>query len=125
SGAHWAGQVRPRKASRFLLEAIEVLGLAPTGEVDPDENPYAGPGLTTSWPMDPLGSRRAVVTSAAEDVRTAMSATDAPAPTVQLERLLTERAERMRGTAGEAPTRVPASRFKDRVSGFRGTPRDR
>ncbi|MFC7790020.1 ATP-dependent helicase [Microbacterium sp. MAHUQ-60] len=124
SGAHWAGQVKPRKASRFLLEAIEVLGLEPIGEVDPDENPYAGPGLTTSWPMDPLGSRRAVVTSAAEHVRTAMSATDAPAPTVQLERLLAERAERMRGTAGEAPTRVPASRFKDWVSDYRGTLRD-
>jgi DNA helicase-2/ATP-dependent DNA helicase PcrA len=74
--------------------------------------------------MDPLGARRAVVTSAADDVRTAMSATQEPRPTLQLERLLAERAERLRGPAGEAPTRVPASRFKDWVSDYRGTLRD-
>lgn len=124
SGAHWAGQVKPRKASPFLLDAIDVLGLDPIGEVDPDENPYAGPGLTTSWPMDPLGARRAVVTTAIEHVRTAMAADEPPAPTVQLERLLAERAERLRGTGGEAPTRVPASRFKDWVADYRGTLRD-
>lgn len=124
SGAHWAGQVKPRTASPFLLDAIDVLGLDPIGEVDPDENPYAGPGLTTSWPMDPLGARRGVVTTAAERVRTAMAAVEPPVPTVQLERLLTERAERLRGTGGEAPTRVPASRFKDWVTDYRGTLRD-
>jgi DNA helicase-2/ATP-dependent DNA helicase PcrA len=43
---------------------------------------------------------------------------------VQLERLLAERAERMRGAGGEAPTRVPASRFKDWVTDYRGTLRD-
>ncbi|MFP3608198.1 hypothetical protein, partial [Paraburkholderia sp. SIMBA_053] len=36
-------------------------------------------------------------------------------------RLLAERAARQRGTDAEAPTRVPASRFKDYVSDFSGT----
>ena len=124
SGAHWAGQVKPRKASPFLLDAIDVLRLDPIDEVDPDENPYAGPGLTTSWPMDPLGARRGVVGDAVAEVRTAMAAAEEPTPTVQLERLLVERAERMRGGGAEAPTRVPASRFKDWVTDYRGTLRD-
>ncbi|MEJ6555215.1 ATP-dependent DNA helicase [Microbacterium esteraromaticum] len=123
SGAHWAGQVRPRQASPYLREAIEVLGLEPIGEVDPDENPYDGPGMTRSWPMDPLGDRRRRVTSAEQDARAALAG-PAPAPTAQLQRLLAERAERQQGVVGEAPTRVPASRFKDWVTDYRGTLRD-
>ncbi|GAA3927854.1 ATP-dependent DNA helicase [Microbacterium soli] len=123
SGAHWAGQVKPRRPSPYLLDAIEVLGREPIGDVDPDENPYDGPGLTVSWPLDPLGGRRARVIGAAEEMRAAMAG-DAPAPTPQLERLLAERAERLRGGAGTAPTRVPASRFKDWVTDYAGTLRD-
>lgn len=124
SGAHWAGQVKPRRPSPYLCEAIDVLGLEPIGEVDPDENPYDGPGLTATWPLDPLGARRAGVAAAAAEVREAMTWQPAPEPTPQLERLLAERAERMRGTAGEAPTRVPASRFKDWVTDYTGTLRE-
>ncbi|BDZ38833.1 ATP-dependent DNA helicase [Microbacterium suwonense] len=124
SGAHWAGQVKPRKASPYLQDAIEVLGLDEIGSVDPDENPYDGPGLTASWPLDPLGGRRRRVMAAADAVRAAMAAAGPPVPSPQLERLLIERAERLRGAGAEAPTRVPASRFKDWVTDYRGTLRD-
>ena len=123
SGAHWAGQTRPRKASPYLRDAIDVLGLDPIGDVDPDDNPYEGPGMTAAWPLDPLGGRRGRVTEAAGLVRAAMDG-EAPEPSVQLERLLAERAERLRGAGGDAPTRVPASRFKDWVADYRGTLRD-
>lgn len=124
TGAHWAGQVKPRVPSPFLRDAIDVLGLDEIGAVDPDENPYDGPGMTRSWPMDALGDRRARVGTAEQAARTALAAAQAPPPTAQLERLLAERAERLRGITGEAPTRVPASRFKDWVTDYRGTLRD-
>ncbi|MEV7620272.1 ATP-dependent DNA helicase [Microbacterium sp. NPDC089321] len=121
SGAHWAGQVRPRQASPYLLDAIDVLGLDPVAGVDPDDNPYDGPGMTRSWPMDPLGDRRARVTAAVDDARAALASTERPEPTAQLQRLLAERAERQAWIIGDAPTRVPASRFKDWVTDYRGT----
>lgn len=68
SGAHWAGQKAPRTPSPFLLEAIDVREHEPIEPVDPDENPYDGPGATISWPLDPLGARRPLVESAAEMV---------------------------------------------------------
>ena len=123
TGAHWAGQAKPRKPSPYLLEAIDVLGLDPIGDVDPDDNPYAGPGLTKSWPLDPLGDRRQRVSTAEQLARAAHDSAPAT-PTPQLERLLAERAERLQGTGGDAPTRVPASRFKDWVTDYRGTLRD-
>lgn len=121
SGSHWAGQKKPRSASPYLVEAMEQLGLDPIAPVDEDENPYDGPGETLTWPLDPLGGRRAVVTAAAEAVRTIAAATEPPAPSPELARLLAERAARQRGTDAAAPTRVPASRFKDYVTDFDGT----
>src|SRR5690606_5286941 len=120
SGSHWAGQKNPREASPILLEAIEVIGAAPISQIDADENPYAGEGKTSEWPLDPLGGRRAVVESAAALVRSVESS---PAPSVQLKRLLAERAERQRGVDATPPTRVPASRFKDYVTDFDETVR--
>jgi len=120
SGAHWAGQKAPRTPSPYLVEAIEVQGLDPIETVDPDDNPYDGPGSTLSWPLDPLGARRGVVSAAAALVDDA--ARDGTAePSIELTRLLAERAARLRGTDAEAPTRVPASRFKDYVTDFTGT----
>lgn len=124
SGAHWAGQVKPRQASAYLRDAIDVLGLDPIDGVDPEDNPYDGPGMTRSWPMDPLGDRRPRVAAAEQEARAALDRPEWPAPTEQLARLLVERAERQQGAPAEVPTRVPASRFKDWVTDYRGTLRD-
>ncbi|WP_404438648.1 ATP-dependent helicase [Microbacterium aerolatum] len=121
TGAHWAGQKKPRKAGPFLLEAIEILGAEAIGEVDPDENPYEGEGKTTVWPLDPLGTRRGKVEAAAAAVQSALATEQTASP--QLERLLAERAERQRGAVVAPPTRVPASKFKDYVTDFDGTVR--
>ncbi|MFA4895738.1 UvrD-helicase domain-containing protein [Microbacterium sp.] len=120
TGAHWAGQKSPREASPYLREAIEALGLEAIAAVDDDENPYAGEGKTSVWPLDPLGGRRAVVESAAARVR---AVEGEPVASVQLGRLLAERAERQRGIRAEPPARVPASKFKDYVTDFDGTVR--
>ncbi|WP_300267176.1 ATP-dependent DNA helicase [Microbacterium sp.] len=121
SGAHWAGQKKPRTASPFLREALDVLGRDQIAEVDADDNPYAGEGKTSVWPLDPLGDRRTVVEDAAAMVR---AVDTLPEPSVQLQRLLAERAQRQRGVDASAPTRVPASRFKDYVTDFGGTVRE-
>ncbi|WP_217183452.1 ATP-dependent DNA helicase [Streptomyces sp. AC495_CC817] len=117
TGAHWAGQKSPRVPSPYLVEALEVGGLEPIAEVSADDNPYAGPGATLTWPLDPLGARRGTVEHAARAVREAPAAP----PTRELARLLEERAARLRGTDAPAPTRVPASRFKDYVTDFDAT----
>ncbi|WP_203139002.1 ATP-dependent DNA helicase [Microbacterium sp. JZ31] len=117
TGAHWAGQKSPRKPSPYLLDMIDELGLDAIGEVDKDDNPYEGTALTRQWPLDPLGHRRSRVAEAAELVRR----TTPTEPTLQAARLLAEREERGRGRPLVAPTRIPASRFKDYVSDFAGT----
>ncbi|MFT4156992.1 MAG: ATP-dependent DNA helicase [Microbacterium sp.] len=119
TGAHWARQTKPRNPSPYLIEAMDVLGSAPIEPVDPEDNPYDAPGDTLSWPMDPLGSRRAVVESAAAAVRAA--AEGAPQPSAELARLLAERAARLRGVDTAPPTRIPASRFKDYLADFEAT----
>ncbi|WP_314427963.1 ATP-dependent DNA helicase [uncultured Microbacterium sp.] len=119
TGAHWAGQKQPKAPSPYLLESIEAIGARAIDEVDPEINPYDGPGATLAWPIDPLGARRGVVEAAAASVRAA--AAGEPVATPELTRLLAERAARARGTDAPPPTRVPASRFKDYVTDFRGT----
>lgn len=123
TGAHWAGQKRPRTPSPYLLETVEALGLSPIEGVDPDVNPYEGASRTRSWPMDPLGARRTLVESAAEEVRDAFVSAHEPTPSLELTRLLAERSARSRGAAADAPVRVPASRFKDYVTDFHSTVR--
>lgn len=122
SGSHWAGQKKPRKPGPFLSEAFDVIGVDPITEIDEDENPYEGEGKTSVWPLDPLGSRREKVEAAASAVREAFEH-DAVVPTELLHHLLAERAERLRGITAGAPTRVPASRFKDYVTDYDGTVR--
>lgn len=121
SGSHWAGQKSPRSPSPYLVEAMEILGLDAIEAVDKDDNPYEGPGSTLTWPLDPLGARRALVTAAAAAVDDAASDHEALEASPELARLLAERADRLRGADVTAPTRVPASRFKDYVTDYSGT----
>ncbi|WP_406249562.1 UvrD-helicase domain-containing protein [Microbacterium sp. M] len=121
SGSHWAGQKTPRRPSPYLDEALEILGLTVPGDPG-EENPYDGPGKTSHWPLDPLGARRRTVLSAADAVRAAVEG-PAPEPSLELSRLLAERAARQNGAVADAPTRVPASRFKDYVTDYDGTVR--
>ncbi len=121
TGSHWSGQKQVRKPSPYLLDAIDVLGLDPLDGPAGEDNPYEGAARTGVWPMDPLGGRRARVALAAEEVRAAIAAPHPPAPSEELERLLAERAARQRGVVADAPTRVPASRFKDYVTDYGGT----
>lgn len=116
SASPWAGTKRPRRLSRFVQEIAEALG-GPLAEADATDNPYEGARAILEWPIDPLGGRAPRVRDAAERVRRAMSETPA-APTRDLELLLAERAARAAGRSQVAPTRIPASRFKDFVADY-------
>ncbi|MGW8484301.1 ATP-dependent DNA helicase [Microbacterium sp. NPDC055903] len=122
TGAHWAGQKSSRRPSDYLIEAVEELGTG-IGTEPGEENPYEGPGKTSHWPMDPLGARRGVVSAAAAAVNEVLARNDPPAASPEVQRLLAERAARQRGADLAAPTRVPASRFKDYVTDYSGTVR--
>ena len=118
TGSGWAGTKKPRAVSPFLREIAAELGIDLPDDVDAGENPFEGTQATLQWPMDPLGIRRPRVTDAAERVRAARGA-ERPAPTRDLELLLAERAARAAGRDQVAPTRMPASRFKDFVADYR------
>ncbi|MFT4282066.1 ATP-dependent DNA helicase [Microbacterium sp.] len=111
SGSSWSGTLGPRDPSTFLREAAEALG-EPMGEIEPGENPYQDVRRLLAWPLDPLGIRRTRVEEAAARVRRAAEARRAE-PSRDLRLLLAEREERSRRTSPRAPTRIPASRFKD------------
>ncbi|MES1169052.1 MAG: 3'-5' exonuclease, partial [Leifsonia sp.] len=117
TSSFWATQSRPRLPSPFLraLEAQGVLGALPTAS-EFDENPLEPEANEIVWPMDPLGGRRAAVTWAAEQVRSARPGS-AGAWERDLELLLEERRRRLASSElVGVPTRVPASRFKDFVT---------
>jgi DNA helicase II / ATP-dependent DNA helicase PcrA len=117
SGSFWATQKSPRGPSPFLLQ------LAAAGVVDPlpdgsqnDENPLGDSVETITWPLDPLGNRRARVEAAAEAVRAARP-DQAGRWTREIDLLLAERAARLDAARYvDLPSRVPASRFKDYVT---------
>lgn len=123
SGSWWGGQTRRRKPSRYLTEMSEALDLEAIEAPEDDENPYQAEGRTRVWPLDPLGARRAPVEAAASAVREAQRADATPTPTPELARLIAERDARQQGIRADAPTRLPASRFKDYVTDFDGTVR--
>ncbi len=119
TGSAWAGTKAPRAVSAFVVEIADALGhdlVLP----EPGEDPYLDQSRLLSWPIDALGARREAVTAAAERVRAATRAAPAP-PSRDLELLLAERAERAAGSRAVAPTRVPASRYKDFVADYAGT----
>lgn len=119
TGAPWSGTKRARARSVFLDEIAVALGLElPVDE--PGDNPYLGERRMLSWPIDPLGSRRARVTAAADAVHAAQAARRAE-PGTDLALLLAERAARRAPATGIAPTRIPASRYKEFVADYAGT----
>jgi DNA helicase-2/ATP-dependent DNA helicase PcrA len=117
TGSFWAGQSKPRSPSPFLtaLSADGVIGPLPAGSSH-EENPLGDDEDLLTWPLDPLGGRRAAVQWAADAVRVADPA-DAGAWRVDVELLLEERRRKLAASElVEMPTRVPASRFKDFVT---------
>ncbi|GAA2012158.1 ATP-dependent DNA helicase [Microbacterium ulmi] len=119
TGASWSGTKKARPQSTFLVEIAQALD-RPLPADDPGDNPYLGERRTLQWPIDPLGARRTPVERAAQLVRDAQSAPRDRAER-DLELLLVERDERQRIALRSAPTRIPASRFKDFVTDYDGT----
>lgn len=111
SASAWSGTKRPREASPFLSEMAAALGIE-LSERETGDNPYLDSRALLSWPIDPLGGRRARVEHAAELVRRAAEGGGAT-PDRDLELLLAERAEQDAPTAVAVPDRIPASRFAD------------
>jgi DNA helicase-2/ATP-dependent DNA helicase PcrA len=121
TGSQWGGQSKPRNPSPYLAEMVEALGLPPIEPADPGDNPYLERGgHVLSWPLDPLGARGPVVRAAAASVENAATRA-VPEPDELLARLLAERDVRAQGPRHAAPTRIPASRFKDFVTDYTGT----
>ncbi|MFF2494844.1 UvrD-helicase domain-containing protein [Agromyces sp. NPDC058064] len=123
TGSWWSTQKAPRQPSPFLRELVQA-GVVPLdvlpGAPEHDENPRTGTAERASWPLDPLGHRRAAVEAAAEAVRTAAlrpsGAGIGPRLADELRLLLEERRRRHEpAEAPDIPVRVPASRFKDYV----------
>ncbi len=111
SGASWAGTKRARGVSPLLAQIADALQLELPPD-DPGSNPYSGRGSVLSWPMDPLGARRAAVIGAAGAVERARAARAVEAePDLRL--LLAERTRLLAPTQGRAPGRLPASRYHD------------
>ncbi len=121
TGSQWGGQSKPRDPSPYLAEMVEALGMPPIEPADPGDNPYVERGgQVLSWPLDPLGARGPIVRAAAASVENAATRAD-PEPDELLARLLAERDLRAKGPSHAAPTRIPASRFKDFVTDYSGT----
>lgn len=116
TAAPWSGTKKPRRRSRFLAEIAPAVGVT-LAEDDAGEDPYSESRRLLSWPLDPLGGRRAVVESAADRVAKALAATPAPAEQ-GLALLLAERELRRAAPQPDAPARIPASRFKDYANDY-------
>ena len=116
TSAFWASQTKPRQPSVFLRELAGRGVIEPLPEVpENEENPLDPEADPIHWPFDPLGRRRAAVEWAADQVRSARPGNGGYWDH-ELDLLLEERRRRMAGTEFvPAPTRVPASRFKDFV----------
>ena len=122
SGSFWATQTTPRKPSPFLSELAEtgVISALPEAS-EHEDNPLSDEVRLFSWPLDPLGDRRAAVENAAELVREAMretpDITTAGEWADKLRLLLEERRAKLEASGLiPLPSRVPASRFKDFVT---------
>ncbi|MBC7724806.1 MAG: ATP-dependent helicase [Burkholderiaceae bacterium] len=127
SGSFWAGHSKPRGPSGFLVPLAEsgVIGPLPASSAS-EENPLGDDRELLTWPMDPLGNRRAAVERAAAQVRAAAAELrtidpDDPNPddpwARDLHLLIAERRRRLGADRLiDVPERIPASRFKDFVT---------
>lgn len=117
TGSFWATQARPRQPSPFLrpLADAGIIGGLPEAS-EHEANPLGDSGNVFSWPLDPLGHRRAAVEHAAVMVRDAVPG-NAGIWQHDLDLLLEERRRRLAAVDEvEVPSRVPASRFRDYVT---------
>jgi DNA helicase-2/ATP-dependent DNA helicase PcrA len=133
SGHHWASTgIKPRGPSDFLCEIKTIIERSaetgqPCGDVEHwtpapangDRNPLRDSVIEASWPVDPLGDRRADVHRGAALVRAAMSA-DLPAVTADpegwaadVDALLLERARVGRPVAQPPPSALSVSSLVD------------
>lgn len=119
SGASWSGTKRPRARSTFFTEIAAALDVMLPDD-EPGDDPYQGERRVLQWPIDPLGSRRDAVQSAAALVDDALAAPRA-APDPQAALLLAERDARRARPEHTAPTRIAASRYKEYVADLEGT----
>ncbi|GAA5199492.1 ATP-dependent DNA helicase [Microbacterium jejuense] len=119
TGATWSGTKRPRSRSVFFAEIAEALGVD-LPEDEPGEDPYQGERRVLQWPIDPLGSRRGAVAHAADAVLTAAGEARADLDP-QAALLLAERDARRARPVHTAPTRIPASRYKEYAADLEGT----
>ncbi|MEJ1231180.1 MAG: ATP-dependent DNA helicase [Galbitalea sp.] len=120
TGSSWWTQKSPRRPGLFLAELAESGLISTDGFSEfPEpgtENPLATVFSTLTWPLDPLGVRTDRLHAAADAVRSA-SPDAATEWTDDIDTLLAERALRLEArTTLPAPTRIPASRFKDFVT---------
>ena len=116
TSSFWSTQSRPRQPSPFLraLADAGVIGPLPAAS-EHEENPLGDDATVMTWPLDPLGGRRAAIEWAAAEVRASTPGAGG-AWDRDLDLLLEERRRRIEGSQRVAvPTRVPASRFKDFV----------
>ena len=117
SSSFWAGQTTQRAPSPFLRELAEsgVIAELPLAS-ESEESTFDRATNELSWPLDPLGERRAAVEHGAVLVRSATPGR-AGAWDADLDLLLEERRRRLEASElVDVPTRVPASRFKDFVT---------
>ncbi|TBN57316.1 ATP-dependent helicase [Glaciihabitans arcticus] len=117
TSSFWAGQNNQRPPSPFLRELAEagVIAELPLAS-ESEESTFDRETNELSWPLDPLGERRAAVEHGAVLVRSATPGR-AGAWDADLDLLLEERRRRLEASElVDIPTRVPASRFKDFVT---------
>lgn len=117
TGSAWSGTTTPRPPSPFLREICDALQLPADVDLDPGENPYLDERRLLTWPLDPLGARRTRVEAAAALVGDAQRR-DRATPSRDLALLLAERDARAAGRTAAAPTRIPASRYKEFVGDY-------
>ncbi|MGC5222766.1 UvrD-helicase domain-containing protein [Micromonospora sp. DT81.3] len=119
SGSSWAGNKESRDPAPYFDEITRAIGREGF-KITAGENPYVGRRRLLEWPFDALGSRRRAVEAAASAVQSAIAAPRGE-PSADVALLLAEREALRHPVAPDAPTRIPASRFKDYVTDFAGT----